>query len=145
MVRVAVVGIAVVVGLAGCGTSSDARWIGTAGPSSSASSAAGGSAASSAAGGLVAENGSDVAACFDGTCEIAVTGVVEVPLDPRFGLPALRVTFTVPERVELVSEDPQGYLRSTVTGSAGVVQMNGIRVLVRTVRDQGAVLRFSPV
>ncbi|GAA1034994.1 hypothetical protein GCM10009557_41330 [Virgisporangium ochraceum] len=147
--RAGAVGIALMVVLAGCATSSEARWIGSTGPAGSTGSAgsAGSTGPSAPAGadGLAAENGNDVSACFDGTCEIAVTGSVAVPLDPRFGLPALEVTFTPPQRVELRNEDPQGYLRSTVTGSSGTVQMNGIRAAVRTVRDKGAVLRFTPV
>jgi hypothetical protein len=148
MMRAGAVGIALMVVLAGCASSSEARWIGSTGPAGSAGStgsAGPSSTAPAGADGLAAENGCDVSACFDGTCEIAVTGSVAVPLDPRFGLPALEVTFTPPQRVELRNEDPQGYLRSTVTGSSGTVQMNGIRAAVRTVRDKGAVLRFTPV
>lgn len=138
---------ALALGVAGCASSSGVRFIGapSAPPSVTAEPARSSAAPSSTApDGLTAADGIDVAACADGTCEIVVQATVDVPLDRRFGFVTFRVTFVPPNTVEFFGGDPErGNLRGSIGGS-GELQANGIVVAVRTVRGEGAVLRFSP-
>lgn len=127
---------------AGCSSSSaGVRYIGAA-PSASGSPSS--AAPSPSPTGLVAENGTDVAACADGTCEIVVQGTADVPLDRGFGFTRFRVTFVPPDTVEFFGADPdRGNLSGYISGT-GNLEANGIKVAVRMVEGQGAVLRFSP-
>jgi hypothetical protein len=125
--------------LVGCASTSGARYIGgvSSGSASPAAPAGGG------AGALTAEDGTDVSACADGNCEIVVTGAVDIPLEPRFGFTTFRVTFTPPNLVEFIGEDAGGGSFRGSVGGTGGIGTNGLALFVRTVRGQGAVVRFS--
>lgn len=49
------------------------------------------------------EDGTDVAACTDGSCEVQLSQPSEIPLDPRFGVRILQVASIGPDRVALRS------------------------------------------
>lgn len=51
-----------------------------------------------------AEDGNNVSACADGSCEIQISLPAEVPLDPRFDVRGLRVESIAPERVAIRAE-----------------------------------------
>ncbi|MEH1099590.1 hypothetical protein [Micromonospora sp. CPCC 205561] len=145
---------AVVLVLTACGSSGGTSGAGT--PSAGTAPAAASTApaatpAESPSSGVVpspstlsAENGTDVRACRDGTCEIVVRGKVEVPLDRRFGFTEFTVTFVPPNRTQFFGGDPvNGNLRGHVDGT-GELNANDISVRIVTISDSGAVLRFSP-
>ncbi|RBM24353.1 hypothetical protein DEH69_00350 [Streptomyces sp. PT12] len=46
--------------------------------------------------------GSDVGACYDGACEVAVRGVTDIPIDPGITSNTFQITDTSDDRVTLV-------------------------------------------
>ncbi len=90
-----------------------------------------------------AEDGTDYAACADGTCEVFVTGVVSIPLGPEFGFTEFRVTRT-PGNTNVFGGDPvNGNLHADL-GGTGELNANGITMEVTSSDDAGAILAFSP-
>jgi hypothetical protein len=61
------------------------------------------------------EDGNDITACVDGSCEIQISGPVEIPLDARFGVLGLRVESIAPERVVFRAELADGGDVATVS------------------------------
>lgn len=153
---VAVLGLAGVVGCGWQASGSDGR-IGerlTAGASNSAS---GGSSSSSSRNSrnstdstnsrdldsapLVARD-SDVKACFDGRCEIAVSEPTEIPVDSRFGIDLVSVTLVTPDTVSMRATGNGNSLQTT-SGAGGICILNGLTIRVKSVHDGTAVLAFS--
>jgi hypothetical protein len=90
-----------------------------------------------------AADGTDYAACADGTCEVFVTGVVTIPLGPEFGFTEYRVTRT-PGNTNVFGGDPvNGNLHADL-GGTGELNANGITMKVTSSDDAGAILAFSP-
>lgn len=55
-----------------------------------------------------AADGADVTACFDGTCEITVSGPLAIPLDGKVGLAKLDVTSVTEDEVAVAANFPGG-------------------------------------
>ncbi|MGI5131680.1 hypothetical protein ACQEVB_33095 [Pseudonocardia sp. CA-107938] len=113
-----------------------------------------------------AVHGSDLAACRDGDCAVAVPGPVTIPLDPQLGaggelrvtavLPeALRVEFTVPVGSDLrVSCGGDDLARCPTTARGGRVQstvllggqitLPKLRIVPAAIDGGSAVLRLRP-
>lgn len=96
-----------------------------------------------------AADGSDVKACYDGTCEVMLRAPVTIPFDPKTGLTALNLT-----RVD----DVDGAQLSGTTVGGGSVSVsvyadpgfsstatvNGFTITALYTVDGVAVLRMSP-
>lgn len=90
-------------------------------------------------------DGSDVSACFDAICEVAVSGTVDVPLDPRFGFTRFTIGVIPGDRTTFEGEDPVGGNLHAWLGSDGELTVaNGFTIDVLRVEPTGVVLRFSP-
>ena len=96
-----------------------------------------------------ASDGSDVNACYDGTCEVMLRAPVTIPLDPRTGLMELTLT-----RVDGV-DGAQFSGRTTGGGTVSVsvyadpgfsstATVNGFTITALYTVDGVAVLRMSP-
>jgi hypothetical protein len=93
---------------------------------------------------LVAADGTDVAACRDGRCQIIVRGAVTIPLAPKFGFTRLIVTFTPPDRTSFSGGNANNSVSGSI-GGLGMLRANGIQIVVETVSPTGAVLRLTPL
>ncbi|WP_212988184.1 hypothetical protein [Actinoplanes auranticolor] len=87
-----------------------------------------------------AADGTDVRACFDGTCEITVTGKKRIPLTTKLGVSGLTVSVAGPSKVQVASDD--GMMRAG-GGPGARLGLNGLLVEVIEVRDGTALLRMS--
>lgn len=130
-----------VVGLAGCSTTSRARYIAKAEATPSSTPAASATGLPSS---LAAKDGTDITACTDGDCEIAVTGTVEIALEPRFGFSSFRITWISPNIVEFAGTDVDGGTFQGSVAGAGQVGTETVGMLVRTVRGKGGIVRMFP-
>lgn len=96
-----------------------------------------------------ASDGSDVRACFDGTCEVVLRAPVTIPFDPKTGLVELTLT-----RVDGVDG---AQLSGTAVGGGSVsvsvyadpgfestATVNGFTITALYTVDGVAVLRMSP-
>jgi hypothetical protein len=96
-----------------------------------------------------AADGSDVAACYDGTCEVALRAPATIPFDPRTGLVELRL--------DRVDEVDGAQLSGTAVGGGTVsvsvyadpgfsstATVNGFTVTALYTVNGLAVLRLSP-
>jgi len=113
-----------------------------------------------------AADGDNLSACQAGTCEVQVTGRVEIPIDPRFQLRNLRIDSIGPDGVTWVatlspavtSASNHGYcgmemdsgsateaptLRATCHAGAEV-DLPSIALGTVAVGDGGAVIRLEP-
>lgn len=148
-------GMAIGVGLvlAACGSTDDAE---EPGPSSSSSTSTDASTTSTEAPTTstttvaqlpAAADGTDVAACSDGTCEVLVEAFpVEVPLDGFAGLPSLTLRSAGPDGLASGRDDPRG--TSTLVariGGSSTYDFGYTSVVVEPVAilDGAAVVRFS--
>jgi hypothetical protein len=119
---------------------------------------------------VAAADGSNLAACFDGTCEVRIAGPTPIRLNRRFGLPTFRVTAIEQSAVTMASDIVGGGRYSTddcaqsdqcsvsmTSGSenepghitvllpaGGVSTLGNLQVRVIAVDSAGAVLRFAP-
>jgi hypothetical protein len=85
---------------------------------------------------------SDVRACFDGTCEIAVSEPTDIPVDSRFGIDLVSVTLVTPDTVSMRATGNGNSLQAT-SGTGGICILNGLTIRVKSVDDGTAVLAFS--
>lgn len=86
-------------------------------------------------------DGSDVGACFDGRCEIALSKPTAIPVDSRFGLGTLRVTKITADSVVLQSSGAGTFMRTSLSeGGTGV--QNGLGFRVKSLDGGTAVLEF---
>lgn len=88
-----------------------------------------------------AADGMDVAACFDGRCEIVLAGRLEIPLDKRFRVSGLTVSIADGESVNVVAN---GGMLQAGGGVGAQMTLNAIRIEVVAVRNSEAVIRLSP-
>jgi hypothetical protein len=90
--------------------------------------------------------GSDVTACFDGSCTLRVTGPMEIPLDGRAGQTGLSVSSIGPNTVEFRLRSPTGSGQGTV-GRGGTVRFGSqegtLTVRVLELRPDAAVIELS--
>ncbi|MGH8795287.1 MAG: hypothetical protein ACRDXX_21925 [Stackebrandtia sp.] len=89
-----------------------------------------------------AADGTDVGACYDGECEIVATALLDIPVDPKFGVDLLSVTAIENDVVTLQGTGP-GALATLNIGMDAYGVLNGIRVEVTAIVDAEAVLSFS--
>lgn len=137
--RFAVVIAAVLVtGLTGCSVS------GSPSPSPAASTPATTTTTSSTAPPPTAADGTNVAACFDGTCEIAISGPLAIPLDRRFRIARLTVDAINPDGLAITFVSTSGGGGSIQTGVGADSGINGITIKVVAINGGTAVLRCSP-
>ena len=94
-------------------------------------------------GGPEAADGTDVGACFDGRCEIAVSKPLSIKVDSRFGVGDLRVTKVTDDTVVLQSSGAGTFLSSSV-GEGGTGGLNGLGFRVKSLEGGTAVLEFFP-
>ncbi len=90
-----------------------------------------------------AADGTNYAACTDGTCEVFVTGVVNIPLAPEFGFTEFQVTRT-PGSTDVFGGDPVNGNLHAQLGGTGELNANGITMEVTSSDAAGAILEFSP-
>ncbi|TDV40089.1 hypothetical protein [Actinophytocola oryzae] len=97
-----------------------------------------------------AKDGSDVTACYDGTCEVELRAPVTIPMDPATGI----ASFTL-ERVDDVdgayltgvTADGNGTLSAQLYADPGgnaTVVLNGFTIAALATVNGIAVLRMSP-
>lgn len=86
-----------------------------------------------------AADGSDVAACFDGTCEVEVTESTTIAFDEQFGISELVVESITADSVTIT--DPFGWMQ---TGVGGTGTINGISFEILAIDGQSAIFRFFP-
>lgn len=111
-----------------------------------------------------AADGTNLAACTGGSCEVKAPGAVTIPLDARFGLADVRVLSIGPDNVRLSASAPGGgSVRSTrcsvniqtataaapglVTGdcrTGGRMTFEKVSIGVATIGQDGAILRVVP-
>ena len=91
-----------------------------------------------------AADGRDVAACFDGDCEIAVEKSTTIPLDPKFDLGELVVDEVGPNSVKVTRGD--GYFSMTVGAGGATAGEDGVLLAYTLVAVTGteAIIRFWP-
>ncbi|MER6155242.1 hypothetical protein ABT147_06810 [Streptomyces sp. NPDC001868] len=94
-------------------------------------------------GGSEAADGTDVGACFDGRCEIAVSKPLSIKVDSRFGVGDLRVTKVTDDTVVLRSSGAGTFLSSSI-GEGGTGGLNGLGFRVKSLEGGTAVLEFFP-
>ncbi len=96
-----------------------------------------------------AEDGTDVDACYDGECQVAVTASTLVSFDPDVVVGSVNIAEVTGSGVtlELMDQDgPYGYTSSGVggSGSFGNVNTGLIAFEVLGIEDGTAVIGFSP-
>ncbi|WP_326834403.1 hypothetical protein VSH64_05670 [Amycolatopsis rhabdoformis] len=94
---------------------------------------------------LSAPDGSDLAACRDGSCDVVIHGKVTVPLEPRFGTRALVLTQSAPDRLAFDADRTElPRVKGHFRGEGYVSLANKITVTVLAIDATGAVIRVSP-
>ena len=91
-----------------------------------------------------AVDGTDYAACRDGSCTVEVRTGTAIAFDRSLRVRSFRVVSIEGDRISMASEYPSGGSGSTTTGTGGSGQVNGVGYRVLDVRDGTAVLRFEP-
>lgn len=96
-----------------------------------------------------ASDGSDVNACYDGTCEVLLRAPVTIPLDPRTGL--MELTLTRVDGVDGAQFSGRTVGGGTVSvsvyadpGFESTATVNGFTITALYTVDGVAVLRMSP-
>lgn len=91
-----------------------------------------------------AADGRDVAACFDGDCEIAVEKSTTIPLDSKFDLGDLVVEEVGPNSVKV--SKGEGYFSMTVGAGGATAGQDGTLLAYTLVAVTGseAIIRFWP-
>lgn len=112
-----------------------------------------------------AADGSDVAACRDGNCEIVVSGPVEIPLEREFGVDRLAITAIAADGVQCRAETSRAqtlewsvstgqvyasddgeiyYVEFSQLQAGSTASANQISLRVVALDGERAVLDFSP-
>lgn len=86
--------------------------------------------------------GTDVGACFDGRCEIALSKPTAIKVDSGFGVSDLRVTRITADSVVLQSSGTGGTFLSTSLGEGGTGIQNKLGFRVKSLDGGTAVLEF---
>lgn len=87
--------------------------------------------------------GTGTEACFDGRCELTVSGPLSIEVDSRFGVGDLRVTEVTDDSVVLQSSGAGTHLSSSI-GEGGTGGLNGLGFRVKSLKGGTAVLEFFP-
>jgi hypothetical protein len=90
-----------------------------------------------------AAEGPEVKACYDGKCEIALSGPARIPVDGRFGFTTLTVKEITASSVSMEAAG-EGTLSSVTTGPGGTVRFNELVVKVKGLGGDRAVLALRP-
>jgi hypothetical protein len=93
--------------------------------------------------GTAASDGTDVSACFDGRCEVALSKPTRIAVDSRFGVSELSVTRITSGAVALEGTGGGG-AGAFVIGPGGTGGMNSLSFRVESITDGTAVLTFFP-
>lgn len=92
-----------------------------------------------------AADGTDLTACFDGACEVLVSGPVDIPFaDPSIGV--MSVVAVSPAGVDLRTVSPSGFTSNLLgqrPDQGGPSVVNNLAVAVVAINGGQAVLRFS--
>ncbi len=91
-----------------------------------------------------AADGTDYAACRDGSCTVEVRRGTTITFDESLRVTSFRVVSIQGDRISLASEYPSGGSGSSTTGTGGSGQVNDVGYRVLDVRDGTAVLKFEP-
>jgi hypothetical protein len=96
-----------------------------------------------------AADGSDVKACYDGTCEVVLRAPVTIPFDPKTGLVELRLTRVDGVDGAQLSGTAVGGGTVSVSvyadpGFSSTATVNGFTITALYTVDGVAVLRMSP-
>lgn len=86
------------------------------------------------------DGGDDVAACFDGDCEVRVPGGTTIRVDPRFRVEGVLVTVT-DGRGRIRIDTGTGYISSGGIGSTSIYDELSVRLLA--VEGDTATVRLS--
>jgi hypothetical protein len=93
-----------------------------------------------------AADGTDVGACFDGTCEVEISKPIDIPMDEKFGLGDFSVSEVGPDGIEFSVVFPGGSGGGHVSlggvGSIGV--FNGISMTIVAFSGENPIVRFAP-
>ncbi|MGH4012280.1 MAG: hypothetical protein ACRDTH_29650 [Pseudonocardiaceae bacterium] len=94
-----------------------------------------------------AADGSDIGACFDGECEVSVSGPVRIPLDGRSGFDAVAVEAIEPNSVRFRVEYPNGFGTGSASPGGTVTFSNGTsgtKLTVVAIDAGTAVIKMFP-
>jgi hypothetical protein len=97
----------------------------------------------------LAKDGSDITACYDGTCEVELRAPVTIPFAPSTGLVSLTLTrVDETDGAQLSGSTVGGGTVSAQVyadpGGSAVVTLNGFTIAALATVDGRAVLRMSP-
>jgi hypothetical protein len=138
------------VGLLGCGSADQVDGAARAGRSESATSAVRKTGETSPAASTTrsatattAAAGSDVRACFDGRCELAVSKPTGFAVDHRFGINRVSITRITADDVSMTATGP-GVFLGAQTGPGGICTLNGLTIRVKSIKHGTAIVVISP-
>lgn len=142
MSRGAIVIVATLVALSGCGvTANDASGTPSARPRSSAPRSPSPSPSPSLP---AAADGTDLAACGDGRCEVVVSPQDEVPMPAQTGIPAIMVTSISPRGGVVYLASGSGATMRFTGQTAGMTSyMNDVAITTEAIVGHRAVARFT--
>ncbi|RKN10899.1 hypothetical protein [Streptomyces radicis] len=90
-----------------------------------------------------AADGSDIGACYDGACEVAVTGPTDIPVDPHITPNTFRITDTSGDTVTLVEHREIDVVTYEIPAGDGIGDRR-LTFEVLAVEDGTALIRLSP-
>ncbi|TCK24790.1 hypothetical protein [Pseudonocardia endophytica] len=91
-----------------------------------------------------AADGTDYAACRDGSCTVEARPGTTIAFDESLRVSSFRIVAIDGDRISMATRNPNGGSGSTTTGSGGSGQINGLAYRVLDVRDGAAILQFQP-
>jgi hypothetical protein len=97
-----------------------------------------------------AKDGTDIAACFDGTCEVELRAPVTIPFDPATGMSSLTLNRVDPDKGAQLTGTTSGggSIEASLYADPGFVSTtvfnNVFKIEALATVDGKAVLRFSP-
>lgn len=91
-----------------------------------------------------AADGTDVSACFDGDCEISVSGPVDIPLDDSFRVTMCSVEPLDSDQVSIRCEYPSGGMLELSGTTGSTFSVNELTMRVVAIRGGTVILDFSP-
>ncbi|WP_263172528.1 hypothetical protein [Streptomyces sp. SCSIO ZS0520] len=94
--------------------------------------------------GTSAADGTDVGACYDGRCEIAVSEPTEIALDGRFEIADFSIARVTSSSVIVEGTGRGGTFMQTQVGAGGTGGLNGLGFRVKSLAKGTAVLAFFP-
>lgn len=85
-----------------------------------------------------AADGTDYAACADGTCEVYVAGEAVIPLDPAFGIPTMRLLLNAGR---ITIDEGDGAIAQF--GPGGVYGSGDLTIELLSADTAGGIVAFS--